>query len=190
MVAAVLAPADAAPQRRLALIIGNSGYQNVAELTNPVNDANDIAEKIRHLLFGVMLGTDLTRDQMHEAFETFSEQLRPGDVGSPLSRSVRASAVSVAFHELAEDRAVGFEPPQRLFFVLGDQPAVAGDVCRDNDRNFPFHARPHVSSSESGRVFHRVRTRSKRGSSPEVSRNLGPAPVSLSKEERPRRLPW
>lgn len=90
MVAAVLAPADAAPQRRLALIIRNSGYQNVAEPTNPVNDANDIAQKLRHLSFGVMLGTDLTRDQMHEAFETFSEQLRLGDVGSPLSRSARA----------------------------------------------------------------------------------------------------
>ena len=79
--AAMLAPADAAQQRRLALIIGNSGYQNVAELTNPVNDANDIAEKLRHLSFDVMLGTDLTRDQMHEAFETFSDQLKPGDVG-------------------------------------------------------------------------------------------------------------
>lgn len=71
----------AAKQRRLALVIGNSGYQNVAELTNPVNDANDIAEKLRHLSFDVMLGTDLTRYQMHEAFETFSEQLKPGDVG-------------------------------------------------------------------------------------------------------------
>ena len=80
-IAAVLAPAEAAKQRRLALIIGNSGYQNVAELTNPVNDANDIAEKLRNLSFDVMLGTDLTRDQMHEAFETFSEELKPGDVG-------------------------------------------------------------------------------------------------------------
>lgn len=73
--------AEAAKQRRLALVIGNSDYEHVAELTNPVNDAADIAEKLRHLSFDVMLGTDLTRDQMHEAFETFSKRLAPGDVG-------------------------------------------------------------------------------------------------------------
>lgn len=79
--AAIFDAADADKQRRLALVIGNSGYKHVAELTNPVNDANDIAEKLRHLSFDVMLGTDMTREQMQEAFETFSEQLRPGDVG-------------------------------------------------------------------------------------------------------------
>lgn len=75
-----VAPADAAG-RRLALVIGNSTYQHVSELTNPQNDASDVAEKLRKLSFDVMLGTNLTRDQMHEAFENFSEQLQPGDEG-------------------------------------------------------------------------------------------------------------
>lgn len=67
--------------RRLALVIGNSAYQNVAELTNPQNDAGDIAEKLRHLSFDVMLGTNLTRVQMLEAFEKFAAELKPGDEG-------------------------------------------------------------------------------------------------------------
>lgn len=73
-------PADAAG-RRLALVIGNSTYQHVAELTNPQNDATDVAEKLRNLSFDVMLGTNLTRDQMHEAFQKFSDELKPGDEG-------------------------------------------------------------------------------------------------------------
>lgn len=72
--------ADAAG-RRLALVIGNSTYQHVAELTNPQNDAADVAEKLRSLSFDVMLGTNLTRDQMHEAFEKFAQELKPGDEG-------------------------------------------------------------------------------------------------------------
>jgi uncharacterized caspase-like protein len=76
----VSTPSEAAA-RRLALVIGNSTYQNVAELTNPQNDASDIAEKLRHLSFDVMLGTNLTRDQMHEAFEKFADELKPGDEG-------------------------------------------------------------------------------------------------------------
>jgi uncharacterized caspase-like protein len=75
-----VAPADAAG-RRLALVIGNSTYQHVSELTNPQNDATDVADKLRSLSFDVMLGTNLTRDQMHEAFEKFSAELKPGDEG-------------------------------------------------------------------------------------------------------------
>jgi uncharacterized caspase-like protein len=75
-----LPPAEAAG-RRLALVIGNSTYQQVAELPNPQNDATDVAEKLRSLSFDVMLGTNLTRDQMHEAFVKFAEELKPGDEG-------------------------------------------------------------------------------------------------------------
>ncbi|HYD15677.1 MAG TPA: caspase family protein [Hyphomicrobium sp.] len=76
----IAVPAEAAG-RRLALVIGNSAYQHVAELTNPQNDASDVAEKLRSLSFDVMLGTNLTRDQMHEAFEKFAQELKPGDEG-------------------------------------------------------------------------------------------------------------
>jgi uncharacterized caspase-like protein len=80
-VLAAVAPSEAGAARRLALVIGNSTYQNVSELTNPQNDAADIAEKLRNLSFDVMLGTNLTREQMHEAFDKFAQELAPGDEG-------------------------------------------------------------------------------------------------------------
>jgi len=42
--------------KRLALVIGNSAYQNVARLTNPVNDATDIAAKLKTLQFVCLVG--------------------------------------------------------------------------------------------------------------------------------------
>lgn len=71
--------AEAATQKRVALVIGNSGYQNIAELTNPINDANDIAQRLRDLSFDVILGTNLTRDQMQAAFSEFAEKSKGGD---------------------------------------------------------------------------------------------------------------
>jgi len=79
-VTSIVPSADAAA-RRLALVIGNSTYQHVSELTNPQNDATDVADKLRRLSFDVMLGTNLTREQMLEAFQKFAEELKPGDEG-------------------------------------------------------------------------------------------------------------
>ena len=45
--------------KRVALVIGNSAYQHVTRLTNPVNDASDIAAQLKTLKFEVLLATDL-----------------------------------------------------------------------------------------------------------------------------------
>ncbi len=41
--------------------------------------------------------------------------------------------------EVVGDRAVGRQPAQRLFLVLGDQSAVAGNIGRKNRRDLAFH---------------------------------------------------
>jgi len=38
-------------EKRVALVIGNSAYRNVAALPNPVNDASDVAAVLRGLGF-------------------------------------------------------------------------------------------------------------------------------------------
>ena len=53
-VLAVLPAADASAQRRVALVIGNSSYQNVAPLANTRNDAVAIAELFRKANFEVV----------------------------------------------------------------------------------------------------------------------------------------
>lgn len=64
----------AAPQT--ALVIGNSNYTSAQPLTNPVNDATDIAEKLRLLGFEVIDKYNLNRKQMRKSIRDFSHRLK------------------------------------------------------------------------------------------------------------------
>jgi ABC-type sugar transport system substrate-binding protein len=54
---AALLPAAARAEKRVALVIGNSSYQQAPELRNPKNDATDVAAALRELGFQVISGT-------------------------------------------------------------------------------------------------------------------------------------
>ena len=41
--------------------------------------------------------------------------------------------------KIVHDAAIGCEPPQRLFFILGNKPAVTSNVSGKNGRDFSFH---------------------------------------------------
>ncbi|MCU9849868.1 caspase family protein [Defluviimonas sp. WL0024] len=64
---------------RVALIVGNSNYQHVGSLENPVNDASDIAIALEGLGFEVILGNDLTHSEMADAAARFSEAAKDAD---------------------------------------------------------------------------------------------------------------
>ena len=70
------AAADAAP--RLALVVGNGGYDpaNITRLDNPVNDARLMASTLETVGFEVSLVTDADREAMNEAIEEFGKRLR------------------------------------------------------------------------------------------------------------------
>jgi len=51
-------------EKRVALVIGNSNYQNGAPLTNPANDAEDIAKKLKTAGFDVSRHIDLSQTEM------------------------------------------------------------------------------------------------------------------------------
>ena len=69
-------PAHAAEgDKRLALVIGNSAYVNIMRLTNPVNDAADVAEKLKSLKFEVLLATDATQAKMTSLLREFNSKL-------------------------------------------------------------------------------------------------------------------
>lgn len=66
---------------RVALVIGNAHYKSGQPLSNPVNDATDIARKLRELGFTkVVLGVDMDKRAMRKALREFRDALRPGDV--------------------------------------------------------------------------------------------------------------
>ena len=72
---------EAGGSRRVALVIGNGAYKNVAPLENPTNDARDMARTLKKLNFDVTLGLDQTRIQMHRSLRTFGQKLKKGGTG-------------------------------------------------------------------------------------------------------------
>jgi uncharacterized caspase-like protein len=76
---ATLAPAAA--EKRVALVIGNSAYENVPKLANPSNDASDMAAKLKTLGFEVVEGVDLGKRDMEKRIRAFAAALSGADVG-------------------------------------------------------------------------------------------------------------
>jgi uncharacterized caspase-like protein len=66
--------------KRLALVVGNSAYRNISALTNPVNDAADIAEKLKSLQFDVLLATDADHGRMTSVLLEFRNRVTPDHV--------------------------------------------------------------------------------------------------------------
>jgi hypothetical protein len=61
--------------KRLALVIGNSTYQEVSPLINPANDAKDMAQKLKVLGFDVLLATDAGQATMTSLLQEFKSRL-------------------------------------------------------------------------------------------------------------------
>ncbi|MFZ5693388.1 MAG: caspase family protein [Pseudomonadota bacterium] len=72
--------ATASAADRVALVIGNSAYRNAAPLSNPRNDATDIADALRKLKFDVVQGIDLDRLGMENAIRSFTQKSRGAKV--------------------------------------------------------------------------------------------------------------
>lgn len=68
-------------EKRVALVIGNSAYQNTAILANPTNDAKDVAEALKALGFTVIFGTDLDKASMDRKVRDFAEELSGAKLG-------------------------------------------------------------------------------------------------------------
>lgn len=77
----LLLSADAQPERRVALVIGNGTYAEAGTLTNPVNDALDIAGKLRSIGFHVIEGNDLGKRELERKIGEFSDALEGAGVG-------------------------------------------------------------------------------------------------------------
>jgi uncharacterized caspase-like protein len=76
-----LAHQAAAEERRVALVIGNSTYQNTAWLKNPRNDAADISAALKQLGFRVVEGLDLDKPAMDGKIDEFAGLLAGADSG-------------------------------------------------------------------------------------------------------------
>ena len=75
------ANADAFAAKRVALVIGNSAYQNVAQLPNPANDAASVADMFKKAGFdAVELRRDVGSLDMRRALRDFYDKAASADI--------------------------------------------------------------------------------------------------------------
>jgi hypothetical protein len=77
---AFVAAADAADERRVALVVGVSAYQHANKLVNTVNDANGIAASLSRLGFDVETVIDPDRTGLEAAVRRLGDRARGADV--------------------------------------------------------------------------------------------------------------
>src|SRR3981189_1187809 len=66
--------------KRVAFVVGNGAYKNVAALPNPAIDAKSMAKLLRNVGFDVVEGSNLTRDKMTERLLDFGKKAQGADV--------------------------------------------------------------------------------------------------------------
>ena len=128
-------------EKRVALVIGNSTYA-LAPLTNPKNDADDVAAALKRLKFSVAKGLDLNVAQFDRAIETFKTEANNADValfffsghGVQIDKrgylapiDIRAESESSALREL--------EPIQEIVSHIENTAKISVivlDACRDS----------------------------------------------------------
>jgi uncharacterized caspase-like protein len=79
--ALLLLRADAQQARRVALVVGNGTYEQAVPLANPVNDAEDIAARLRDVGFEVIEAKDLGKRALERKIGEFSDALTGAAVG-------------------------------------------------------------------------------------------------------------
>ena len=136
----VLGPATAGT--RLALVLGNSRYQNVPQLENPANDAQDLAQALRGLGFDVIEQRDASRDAMAKAVHDFSDRLPGAEValffyaghGLQMNGENYLVPVDAKIQNAADVRfnTINLADIQQEMESNGRTNIIILDACRDN----------------------------------------------------------
>jgi len=143
LLAQLLSAGPALAEKRVALVIGNGAYQNVAKLSNPLKDANAIAALLQKAGFDwVKVRQDLGNLEFKRALREFMDAAQDADIAvvyyaghgiqvRDMNYMIPVDA-KLATEIDAEDEAVSLdrivaalEPAKRLRLVILD-------ACRDN----------------------------------------------------------
>jgi uncharacterized caspase-like protein len=139
----LLGCASALAEKRVALVIGNSAYQNVVRLSNPANDVVAMTETLKGAGFDIVdTRRDLKINEMRRALRDFSDRARDADVAViyfaghgievdgtnyliPVDATLERD-IDIYDEAFALDRVlVTIEPAKQLRLVILD-------ACRDN----------------------------------------------------------
>jgi uncharacterized caspase-like protein len=143
LILTLLTASTALADKRVAFVVGNGAYRNVAPLSSPPIDAKAMAAALRKVGFEVIEGTNLTRDSMTDKLLEFGNKAQGADIAIfyyaghgiaisgtnyllPIDADIKSewevklgAAINI---DLALDQAMG-EAKAKLVFL---------DACRDN----------------------------------------------------------
>src|SRR3954447_2530477 len=162
LIAAILLPLTAAApakdERRIALVIGISAYQNAPRLANPINDAGAIGESLRRLKFDVVELDDPGLQELSHSIRNFGVSAAAADVAVVYYAGHgvqvdRENYLIPADAKLERERDLLYEA-MPLNWLLGEvsQASKIGIVLLDSCRNNPFIERITRSMTVAGRA--------------------------------------
>jgi hypothetical protein len=135
----------ARPDRRIALVIGNSMYRSVGELPNPVRDAGLIAQAFKAVGFSdIRVESNLSRDVLNRVLSEFSRKAAEADwaVVYYSGHGIEVGGVDYLIPvdaRLQTDRDVDFETvPLALAISAADGAKKLRMVIMDACRSNPF----------------------------------------------------
>lgn len=150
----IFAAGTASAEKRVAFVVGNGTYKNVAPLPNPTVDAKAMASTLRNVGFEVVEGSNLTRDKMTERLLDFGKKAQGADVAL-FFYAGHGIAISGTNYLLPIDADIKSEMDVKLGAAInidltleqtmGDAKVklVFLDACRDN----PFAAKIKSNSA-------------------------------------------
>jgi tetratricopeptide (TPR) repeat protein len=143
--------------KRLALVIGNSNYQNGGVLKNPINDARSIASTLQSMGFEVMKYENVSQPQLKQAINAYGIKLKEFEVGLfyyaghgiqhkgsnymiPVEADLQA-AEQIEYDCVAADRVLAYMESASTKVNI-----IIMDACRNN----PFERSWHRSVNGNG----------------------------------------
>ena len=165
LIATAIHPMCAFAEKRVALVIGNSAYQNVPKLLNPVNDARAVAALLKNAGFDVVESrSDLGIANIKRAMRDFANVALDADIGViyyaghgievegtnyliPVDAALERD-IDVDDETVSLDRVLkSLEPVKRLRLIILD-------ACRDNP--FTRSMKRTIASRSVGRGLAKV----------------------------------
>jgi Caspase domain/Putative peptidoglycan binding domain len=190
LICITFAASAANAEKRVAFVVGNGAYKNVAQLPNPPVDAKAMAGVLRNVGFEVVEGTNLTRDKMTEKLLDFGKKAQGADV-AVFFYAGHGIAISGTNYLLPVDADIKSEMDVKLGAAINidltlDQTMsdakvklVFLDACRDN----PFAAKIKSNSATRSVSVQTGLAEMKSGEGTLIAFATGPGQTALDGQE-------
>jgi uncharacterized membrane protein YgcG len=190
LICMIFAASAANAEKRVAFVVGNGTYKNVAALPNPPIDAKAIAAALRNVGFDVVEGSNLTRDKMTEKLLDFGKKAQGADV-AVFFYAGHGIAISGTNYLLPVDADIKSEMDVKLGAAINidltlDQTMsdakvklVFLDACRDN----PFAAKIKSNSATRSVSVQTGLAEMKSGEGTLIAFATGPGQTALDGQE-------